>query len=146
MIGLGSDKNNKCLANTVFLKLLNNMFLSEANLVYIKIPEDLNLMKEIVWQLTEQCEVPYDLPRYCGSFEHPKTTFKIKRHCNLFGNGSFHAIPRHIIAEVFSFELGKPTRQAVGGLVINQNCFSFIFWSFMSTLHFSHSAEREDKM
>ena len=48
MIGLGSDKNNKCLANTVFLKLLNNMFLSEANLVYIKIPEDLNLMKEIV--------------------------------------------------------------------------------------------------
>ena len=41
-------KNHKYLANTVFLKLLNDMFFSEANVMYIKIPLDLNLMKEIV--------------------------------------------------------------------------------------------------
>ena len=41
-------KNHKCLANTVFLKLLYNMFFSEANALDIKIPLDLHLMKEIV--------------------------------------------------------------------------------------------------
>ena len=42
-------KNHKCLANTEFLKLLNDwVFLSEAEVMYIKIPLDLNLMKEIV--------------------------------------------------------------------------------------------------